>query len=72
MQSNIRLKTIELDAATTALGKAFQISVIRLERKYLCALTREQPLNNPVHIVNQINFINCSMFMACNQKLQKI
>jgi len=45
-QSSICLKTLELEAATTVLGKAFQISRTQFEKKYLCVLTREQPLNS--------------------------
>jgi len=45
-QSSIRLKTLKLEAATTVLGKAFQISATRFEKKYLCVLTREQALNS--------------------------
>jgi len=39
--SNSRLKTVKLDASTTELGNAFQISQIRFVKKYLNVLTCE-------------------------------
>jgi len=39
-------ETVKLDASATELGNAFQISQIRLVKKYLCVLTCESSLYN--------------------------